>query len=298
MTSHMVAVFEAAAKSALVTWGREGGLDDLVQDLWVWYLERPETQRKLAELSKPEAIVTVRRAAIQILTEQVLAGNNFNGKNLYSSEAVKDVLKDRSSNRYLKDIMPTALAALEKQNPGHREALRSRYDDGVIPAQGAPAQYLTEAHRAITEQVNIIVITAGDVSSAAVNAETRKSSGGRSDPTADAAIALIEKGDEELELEDKDGNVTGTTTYRTELANVFDDWITQSPSDSSEVHLDIFDGMFNGDDGTSMYRAQVFPELYPDEKPMLIHNWSAEDRELYCGGEYTPGYLRLVKGGK
>ncbi|ACU41802.1 helix-turn-helix DNA-binding protein [Mycobacterium phage Morrow] len=298
MTSHMVKVMEAAAKSALVTWGREGGLDDLVQDLWVWYLERPATQRKLEELSKPEAIATVRRAAIQILTEQVLAGNKFNGRNLYSSEAVKDVLKDRSNNRYLKDIMPTAMAALEKQHAVYAEALRSRYDDGVIPQDGPSQDALKNAHKAITEHVNIIVITAGDVSSAAVQAETRKSSGGRSDPTADAAIALIEKGDEELELTDQEGNVTGTTTYRTELANVFDDWITQSTGDSSEVRLDIFDGMFNGDDRMAMYRAQVFPELFPDEKPMLIDNWPAEDRELYCGGEYTPGYLRLVKGGK
>ncbi|AEM05934.1 RNA polymerase sigma factor [Mycobacterium phage CentreCat] len=294
----MVKVMEAAAKSALVTWGREGGLDDLVQDLWVWYLERPATQRKLEELSKPEAIATVRRAAIQILTEQVLAGNKFNGRNLYSSEAVKDVLKDRSNNRYLKDIMPTAMAALEKQHAVYAEALRSRYDDGVIPQDGPSQDALKNAHKAITEHVNIIVITAGDVSSAAVQAETRKSSGGRSDPTADAAIALIEKGDEELELTDQEGNVTGTTTYRTELANVFDDWITQSTGDSSEVRLDIFDGMFNGDDRMAMYRAQVFPELFPDEKPMLIDNWPAEDRELYCGGEYTPGYLRLVKGGK
>ncbi|AXQ63145.1 DNA binding protein [Mycobacterium phage ChampagnePapi] len=298
MTSHMVKVMEAAAKSALVTWGREGGLDDLVQDLWVWYLERPATQRKLEELSKPEAIATVRRAAIQILTEQVLAGNKFNGRNLYSSEAVKDVLKDRSNNRYLKDIMPTAMAALEKQHAVYAEALRSRYDDGVIPQDGPSQDALKNAHKAITEHVNIIVITAGDVSSAAVQAETRQSSGGRSDPTADAAIALIEKGDEELELTDQEGNVTGTTTYRTELANVFDDWITQSTGDSSEVRLDIFDGMFNGDDRMAMYRAQVFPELFPDEKPMLIDNWPAEDRELYCGGEYTPGYLRLVKGGK
>lgn len=226
----MVKVMEAAAKSALVTWGREGGLDDLVQDLWVWYLERPATQRKLEELSKPEAIATVRRAAIQILTEQVLAGNKFNGRNLYSSEAVKDVLKDRSNNRYLKDIMPTAMAALEKQHAVYAEALRSRYDDGVIPQDGPSQDALKNAHKAITEHVNIIVITAGDVSSAAVQAETRKSSGGRSDPTADAAIALIEKGDEELELTDQEGNVTGTTTYRTELANVFDDWITHRPA--------------------------------------------------------------------
>lgn len=55
--------------------------------------------------------------------------------------------------------------------------------------------------------------------------------------------------------------------------------------------LDLFEGSIN--DRTDMYRAQVFPELYPDEKPMLVENWHPEDREAFVGGEYTPGYRRL-----
>ena len=49
--------------------------------------------------------------------------------------------------------------------------------------------------------------------------------------------------------------------------------------------------MFNGMGGSEVYRAQVFPELYPYEKPMLIGNWSVQDREMFCGGQFTKGYV-------
>ena len=58
----------------------------------------------------------------------------------------------------------------------------------------------------------------------------------------------------------------------------------------------IFDAMFNGMPHSQMYRREITPDLFPHEKPMLVENWSEEDREMYCGGEWTPGYLRLVKG--
>ena len=48
--------------------------------------------------------------------------------------------------------------------------------------------------------------------------------------------------------------------------------------------LNIMDEVYNGMAGSEFYRAQVFPELYPHQKPMLIHNWSQQDREMYCGG--------------
>lgn len=32
------------------------------------------------------------------------------------------------------------------------------------------------------------------------------------------------------------------------------------------------------------YRAAVLPEEYPDARPMMVHNWSDLDREMYCGG--------------
>lgn len=52
----------------------------------------------------------------------------------------------------------------------------------------------------------------------------------------------------------------------------------------------IFDPLFNGMPRSEMYRAQVVPELFPHEKPMLIGNWPQEDLEMFVGGEFTPGY--------
>jgi hypothetical protein len=42
-------------------------------------------------------------------------------------------------------------------------------------------------------------------------------------------------------------------------------------------------------DRGEMYRAAVFPEMFPEERPMRVDNWPAEDREAYCGGEFTRG---------
>jgi hypothetical protein len=46
---------------------------------------------------------------------------------------------------------------------------------------------------------------------------------------------------------------------------------------------DLFDSGFNGAARSEMYRAQLFPDLFPHEKPMLIHNWSKDDLEMFCG---------------
>ena len=47
--------------------------------------------------------------------------------------------------------------------------------------------------------------------------------------------------------------------------------------------LNIMDPLFNGLARVEMYRAQIIPDLFPNQKRMLIENWSAEDREMYCG---------------
>ena len=48
----------------------------------------------------------------------------------------------------------------------------------------------------------------------------------------------------------------------------------------------IFDVLFNGMTGSEMYRAEIVPELFPHQKPMLLHNWPQQDLEMYVGGEY------------
>ena len=47
--------------------------------------------------------------------------------------------------------------------------------------------------------------------------------------------------------------------------------------------LNIIDTIFNGMPRSELYRSQAFPEVFPHEKRMLIENWPAQDREMYCG---------------
>jgi len=49
------------------------------------------------------------------------------------------------------------------------------------------------------------------------------------------------------------------------------------------VH-NLMDPTFNGMPGSEMYRAQIFPELFPHEKRMLIENWDEQDIEMYVTG--------------
>lgn len=212
-------IFRKAARAALGEWGRDEDPHDLTQDLWVWYLESPAVQEKLNSSDEYLARRLAYIQAVKILTRRSLAGDLFQGRNLYSSDSVKEALKGRSNNRYLMDILPIALNAVERQHEPYVEALRRRYEDEIIPSQGAEAMVLTEAHRALTEQVNIIVISAeADAEKrtrpgkqTSVDPDTRKASHGPSDPTGDTALALIEFGDDPIEL------VNGFTTYRQEF---------------------------------------------------------------------------------
>ncbi len=197
-------IFEKSAKAALFAWQQdESGHEDLVSDLWVWYLESPATQRKITRSDEFLARRLVYKAALQILVSQALAADTFNGRNLYSSDSVKDALKGKSNNRYLLEILPRALEALANQNEEYAEAIRSRYEDGVVPKLNAPKQKLKWAVKSLTEHVNIITITAGvdadgNVSEGpgsrnAVYPELRRAKGGgHSDPTGNMAIMLLE----------------------------------------------------------------------------------------------------------
>ncbi|QLF84622.1 RNA polymerase sigma factor [Mycobacterium phage Gail] len=208
-------IFRKAARAALFAWKQdESGLDDLVNDLWVWYLERPGTQAKMEGLETHEAVKTVKLAALQMLSGQMLAANEFNGRNLYSSDAVKEALRGESTNRYLVDILPMAMDELAEKNESYAEAVRSRYVDGVVPPQGAEHVRLVRALKSLTENVNITAITAGvdaegNVSEGpgsrhSVFPGLRKAKGSdHSDPTADMAINLALHGDEPIKHKGK-----------------------------------------------------------------------------------------------
>jgi hypothetical protein len=197
-------ILRKAAEAALVEWHsgqwdrQSQCVDDLTNDLWVWYLKRPETRRKMQGSEPFQAQRMAFKAALQTLSEQQLQSDTFHGRSLYSSESIKEALKGKSTNKYLRAILPTAMADLDKRYAAYAEALRKRYEDGVIPADKKTENLLMRAHKSLTEEVNVNYITSdveGIGSRSVVFPETRRSEGGYSDPTGDIAVMLIENPD-------------------------------------------------------------------------------------------------------
>ena len=202
----MNAVFKKAAKSALAAWCsgqwdlQQQELDNLTNDLWVWYLESPSVQTKL-DTSDPKLVHSLCvQTALRRLSSQTLEADTFNGRTLFSMESVKDALKGRSTNKYLKAILPLAMDAVQHkddQTPGreYAEALRKRYTDKVIPNNKHDENKLVYAHRAITDEVNVNYLTSdvkGIGSQSVMYPALRKAGGSHSDPTGGTALLLME----------------------------------------------------------------------------------------------------------
>lgn len=187
-----------AAKSALIQWysgqwqRQSEEIDDLNNDLLEWYLTRPETQRLMASLDDPQIMVMFRKRARQILSIQALNSDIFNGKVLYTSTAVKDALKNGTSNKYLKKILPIAISKL---NPTFREAIDLRYhsEDKKSPQTMEGKNALKWAHYELTRMVNALYITDETENKQEIFPDTIKIKGQHGDPTANIAIMLMEQ---------------------------------------------------------------------------------------------------------
>ena len=205
-------VITAAAKAAQAQWylaSHYKDVDELVQDLWVWYLESPATQKKLEKSDPDLRHFLVKKAAFQLLSRMALSGDLAGNKSTYSGESVKAALAGKSTNKYLYTILG---AATDEINGGYAEAIRSRYTDGVVPEQGAPAVKLSRAIRALTQEVNLMMITSqmtkdengmlrnvegpgrrkGSGYRGAADASARRPQGVHNDPTAGAAMLLMD----------------------------------------------------------------------------------------------------------
>ncbi len=204
-------VIAAAAKAAQAQWNLASfkDVDELVQDLWVWYLESPATQKKLENADPDLRHFLVKKAAFQLLSRMALSGDLAGNKSTYSGESVKAALAGKSTNKYLFSILGDAV---DKLGYGYAEAIRVRYTDGVVPEQGAPAVKLSRAIRALTQEVNLMMITSqmtkdengmlrnvegpgrrkGSGYRGAADASARRPQGVHNDPTAGAAMLLMD----------------------------------------------------------------------------------------------------------
>ena len=197
--AHIILQAGRAAKSALVQWysgqwvRQAEEVGDLTNELLVWYMQGPATRRKMESLSEPEIMVTFRRHAKELLSTATLEGNAFEGKALYSTESVKDALNGKSTNVYLKTILPLALKRITKT---YREAIMDRYygEEPCYPASKEAQNALMNAHKALIREVNVLYITQeveGIGSSSVVFPESIRPKGEYNDPTADTALALM-----------------------------------------------------------------------------------------------------------
>lgn len=50
-----------------------------------------------------------------------------------------------------------------------------------------------------------------------------------------------------------------------------------------EIFDSVFSSAFSSAPHADMYRAWVFPDLYPDEPQPRLNNWPDEDLWMYCG---------------
>lgn len=191
-----------AAKSASFSWSQsEDGVDDLYMELWLWYMKRPSTQKKLQEADDFLVRRLAYTAALQILSDMALTEDEFRGNNLYSTDNVRDALEGRSKNRFLSGILPYATEALDKQNSRYAEAIRVRYEDRVTPADNTAKQLLKNAVKNLTKHVNILTIEGGGADNTnhtgpklrnPIDPKLRAAGGEHSDPTANIAIMLME----------------------------------------------------------------------------------------------------------
>jgi len=190
-------IFHKATRKALVGWETEIDSTELINELWVWYLESAYVQKQFDELSEAKLVQFARKQAINTLAESTKDRDLFQARNFYSSDSVKAALKGELKSGYLETILPFAMDALGDKNASYAEAIRSRYTDGDVPPQGKEHIRLVRAVKALTEHINIIALTSGNGVDKPklrrpVDPTNRSAGGDHSDPTANIALMLID----------------------------------------------------------------------------------------------------------
>lgn len=242
-------VFRKAAEWASHSWPGVVEKDDLAQELWLWYLTRPSVRAKFEEMDYRGRLQVATKHAHRLTAELRNANARFSNQVRYSVDDIRDALSGRSRWPEIADDVAQGLAALTRRNAAYVEAIEQFVSDNR-PSDNAYRMRLTRAIEALTDETNAVVrqLFDGGIPTRAVTEDEYRA------------------GDGYRTLSD------GPGTKRRAF-----------PRDVNSSK-NIFDSEFNGIPGIDMYRSWVEPDLYPQERPARIENWSEYDREDFGNG--------------
>lgn len=289
--------FRTAARNASHSWVSALEPEDVVQELWAWYLERPYVIRRFDEMDRTEALKYATKQANNIYSADVKASYIASGSVTYSSDAVKAALKGTSEHWDLERLLPLGMDALRRRYIEFADALEGRYRDNKVPATNAESQVLKRAHQAITEEINQIhrdELVAWDKNKLKADRELdpdlRQQQGDTGDPTGNIALTLMDNPEEREAFYAPDDFQCDSKVIPvvTELGEATQRVFTQRyvpTAEDAAPWLNIFDSVFQAMPRLDLYRANVYPDLYPHERITNPSRWldNDPDKEVFSG---------------
>ncbi|MFE7717534.1 hypothetical protein ACFU44_00660 [Nocardia rhizosphaerihabitans] len=231
--------FRKAAEWVTYSWPGVISAEDLSQELWVWYLERPSIRDRFDSAPYTEVVQIAAAQAHKIASEAREDNARFSSQITYSIEDIKDALRGKSLSRELLSDLAAGMDALRERAEGeYVDAIEARYFEKVMPATQADRDRLKNAHKALAEETNRVVRAKFDgprrVYEAAKNQGQYRTSG------------------------DGPGSKRRVFPEVNNSKNIFDPEFSDMP-------------------GSSMYQHWVYEDQHPTERNARLENWSADD---------------------
>ncbi|WP_431941630.1 hypothetical protein [Nocardia grenadensis] len=148
-------IFRKAADSVSYTWPEVIEVDDLAQELWIWYLESPSVRRMLAGLPKHEGYNLIVRQGHNLASAARDRNARFSGRIRYIPADVVCMLESRGRiSPEMRDDLEDGMNALRDRTGTHTAALTARFVNKAIPESKTEQKQLERAVNALTEEMN------------------------------------------------------------------------------------------------------------------------------------------------
>lgn len=150
-------IHEQVAREALraqFRWNNLLPAEDIEQEIWLFLMENPSAQRYLLEGNKAEIAKALITRADIICSKERLSYDHFTGNFHYTTEEVRDLLDELTTERVELDPglvdLDLAMADLEDEDSAYYFILHEAYVAGVEP------KYSIEKTRAVDKLTTIM----------------------------------------------------------------------------------------------------------------------------------------------